>query len=315
MSRIEALAKFGASVFTGRGEDVQTTSYFFSYTVRHSPLCRTLATEAQASMSASTSSPPPQPTTSKKSLKPRLSTAIILNRSPIITRSRTPFEQAYYAYQARIRRALHQPFPYDFYFKQGSLLETRFNLEEKEREKAAFGPGFVQEEWQDPAKAEADKAAVKVLAQQEGEGEPLTPRVHPSDTSGDTKSLDRAGERNLYLLLKSTEGGKDVWRFPQGGVDKSEFLHQAAHKQLLAQCGETMDTWIVSRNPIGVYKPTQTDANAPEHVVFFYKGHIMAGQAAPAEGIQDFAWLTKEEIEKQVDKTYWENVKDMLSDF
>ncbi|KXN90472.1 54S ribosomal protein L17, mitochondrial, partial [Leucoagaricus sp. SymC.cos] len=279
-----------------------------------SPLCRTLATEAQASTTA-TSSPSPQPAPSKKSPKPRLSTAIILNRSPIITRSPTPFEQAYYAYQARIRRALHQPFPYDFYFKQGSLLETRFNLEEKDREKGAFGSSFAKDDAQDPVKAEADKAAVKLLAEQEGEGQALAPREHPSDKSGDTKSLDRAGERNLYLLLKAKENGKEVWRFPQGGVEKSQLLHQAAQEDLYAECGENMDTWIVSRNPIGVYKPTQFEPSAPEHVVFFYKAHIMAGQVKPAEGIQDFAWLTKQEIEKHVHKAYWQNVKDMLSDF
>lgn len=245
--------------------------------VKRTPLCRTLATETQPF--PTTASPPsPQPNPSKKSTKPRLSTAIILNRSPVLTRSPTPFEQAYYAYQARIRRALHQPFPFDFYFKQGSLLETRFNLEEKDREKAAFGLSFVQDDYQDPAKAEADKAAVKLLAQQEGEGESLASREHPSDKSGDTKSLDRAGERNLYLLLR--ENGKDVWRFPQGGVEKSDFLHQvgysftlvlryadmlqAAHKELHAECGENMDTWIVSRNPIGVYKPSQPDPAALE---------------------------------------------------
>lgn len=49
--------------------------------------------------------------------------------------------------------------------------------------------------------------------------------------------------------------------------------------------------------------------------MFFYKAHIMAGQVRPAANIQDFAWLTKQEIERRVDREYWENVKDMLSDF
>lgn len=52
-----------------------------------------------------------------------------------------------------------------------------------------------------------------------------------------------------------------------------------------------------------------------KHVVFFYKAHIMAGQVTPTQGIEDFAWLTKQEIKQQVDETYWENTKDMLSDF
>jgi len=41
----------------------------------------------------------------------------------------------------------------------------------------------------------------------------------------------------------------------------------------------------------------------------------MAGQVTPAPGIEDFAWLTKEEIEQKVDSIYWENVKYMLSNF
>jgi hypothetical protein len=39
---------------------------------------------------------------------------------------------------------------------------------------------------------------------------------------------------------------------------------QAAQKDLHAECGENMDTWIVSRNPTGVYKPPQSDPGAPE---------------------------------------------------
>jgi 39S mitochondrial ribosomal protein L46. len=162
-----------------------------------------------------------------KRSRPQISAAVILNRSPIITRTPTVFERAYYAYQARIRRALHNPFPYDFYFKQGSLLETRFNIEERRRERRAFGPNFGVEEAVSEEKAAADKAAAEQLAQQEGEGEEMMPRVHLADTATDEKSLDRKGKRNIYLLLLTKENNTDVWRFPQGGVAKGELLHQA----------------------------------------------------------------------------------------
>jgi large subunit ribosomal protein L46 len=165
----------------------------------------------------------------QKPTKSHISTAIVLNRAPILTRTPTPFELAYYSYQARIRRALHNPFPYDFYFKQGTLIETRFNLEERKRERLAFGPAFLPKEDVSEEKRAADIAAVEQLAQQEGEGEILMPRTHPSDTSGDVKSLDRRGQRNLYLLLQASENGKNVWRFPQGDVEKGLFLHQVRH--------------------------------------------------------------------------------------
>ena len=91
-----------------------------------------------------------------------------------------------------------------------------------------------------------------------------------------------------------------------------------------------MDTWIVSRNPIGLYKRKVNDAastststsgmptpvsTTPEISTFFYKAHILAGQIRPANGATDFVLLTKEEIKERVAPEYWEGVKDMLSDF
>lgn len=99
-------------------------------------------------------------------------------------------------------------------------------MEENRREMRAFGPDFVKQEAEDSEKALADKAAVEQLAQQEGEGEGVAPRRHPADDAKDVKSLDRKGKRNLYLLLRAEESGKDIWRFPQGGVEPGDFLHQ-----------------------------------------------------------------------------------------
>lgn len=91
-----------------------------------------------------------------------------------------------------------------------------------------------------------------------------------------------------------------------------------------------MDTWIVSRNPIGVYHPPKQNIrdvsatpavethtlNALQDVVFFYKAHILAGQVRPdPDRYQDFAWLTKGEISKRTDGDYWLGIKEMLSDF
>ncbi|KAF5391772.1 hypothetical protein D9757_001689 [Collybiopsis confluens] len=273
-----------------------------------SNLCRVVGRRTLATVAEPNSAISPK--------KPILFTSIVLNRAPIITRTPTPFERAYYAYQARLRRAIQNPFPYDFYFKQGSILETRFTLEERKRERLGFGPGFGIADDLDEEKAAANKAAVEQLAEQEGEGEEMMPRVHPSDEARDYKSLDRKGRRNLYLLLQGIEG---TWRFPQGDVKKGELLHRAAQRDLLLECGENMDTWIVSRNPIGHYKPpikaASSDHPLSEEVTFFYKAHIMAGQVRPnSERVQDFAWLTKQEIETRVTEHYWHGVKDILSD-
>jgi large subunit ribosomal protein L46 len=161
------------------------------------------------------------------------------------------------------------------------LLETRFNIEERKRERLAFGPGFLEKEDVSEEKRAADMAAVEQLALQEGEGEELMPRTQPESIERDVKSLDRRGKRNLYLLLHTLEDGKEVWRFPQGDVEKGQFLHQvslvppsfyiyfisicqAAQKDLYAECGDLMDTWIVGKAPVGVYKPPQLNNPSQE---------------------------------------------------
>ena len=105
---------------------------------------------------------------------------------------------------------------------------------------------------------------------------------------------------------------------------------------MTAVCGPYMDTWIVSRQPIGVYNPPSPSpslddskastssllssfkhSNAPtQSFTFFYKAHILAGQVrTDKKHVLDFAWLTKEEMESRLEKDYWLGVKDMLSDF
>lgn len=233
-------------------------------------------------------------------------TGIILNRSPILTRTPTPFERAYYAYQRRIERALHNPIPTEFYFKPGSLLEGIFNREENAREREAWcRPGLRAKK--------TDSENESGLLPGEEPPPQLMPRISEADRTGDVKSLNRKGERNLYLLVQAKdEAGKDVWRFPQTVVDKEELLHEAVNRELRSPFGLGMDTWVVSRKPVGLYRPPVE----PQPYLFFYKAHILAGQVRPdGKSVLDFAWLSKEEIAPRVDKGYWDGIKDILSDF
>lgn len=176
---------------------------------------RTLATVTDA---AGPSTSPPKPALPKTSSRPAIQAAVILNRSPFLTRTPSPFESAYHAYQARIQRALFNPFPDEFYFRPGSILEGEFNQEEKQREKLAFGGPYVK-----------DKPLKAAVESEDPSGKPLgpMPRVHEADVKNDVKSLDRLGERNLYLLVHGKNAvGKDVWRFPQGGIEEGQALHQ-----------------------------------------------------------------------------------------
>jgi large subunit ribosomal protein L46 len=155
--------------------------------------------------------------------RPNLHTAVIINRSPILTRTPTSLERAYYAYQARIQRALHNPFPHDFYFKPGSLLESKFTLEERRRDRKAFGPGFGADHPRAPG---AGVTAQDLKKFGRDDDETPAPRLHASDVSGDVKSLDRKGQRNLYLLIQQKTSAAPVWKFPETAVVDNELLHE-----------------------------------------------------------------------------------------
>jgi large subunit ribosomal protein L46 len=110
---------------------------------------------------------------------------------------------------------------------------------------------------------------------------------------------------------------------------------QAAQRTLASACGVNMNTWFVGNHPIGhfVYQirdarttleaPSPAPSNPPPsqeislagEKTFFMKGRIMAGQAdvkANELGVEDFKWLAKEEIQKEVSPQYWANIKNML---
>jgi large subunit ribosomal protein L46 len=162
-----------------------------------------------------------------KSSSYRIVAATILNRAPLLTRTPHPFEEAYYAYQAHIARAISSPLPTEVYFKPGSLLERKFALEERQREKDAFGQDFtpvIGLPVEDVGKGGGKSLADQLEEEAELEEKPQ-PRVHRADTEKDVRSLDRAGERNLYLLVKK-DRKKDTWKFPQGGIEKNEALHK-----------------------------------------------------------------------------------------
>ena len=95
---------------------------------------------------------------------------------------------------------------------------------------------------------------------------------------------------------------------------------QGAIRTLQQAAGVNMNTWFVGNVPIGhlkyKYPATYTaDAEAIGKKVFFMKARIMAGQADLANNtmeLEDFAWLTKEEIKKVVMRKYYDAVEGIL---
>jgi len=99
-------------------------------------------------------------------------------------------------------------------------------------------------------------------------------------------------------------------------------VKKAAERVLVQTAGLNMNTWLVGHAPIGHYItiPRLSENGSlqkPGEKTFFMKGRIMAGQANLAEniyGLEDFKWLTKQEVEKHVGLKYYSWIKNMLAD-
>ncbi|CCJ30632.1 unnamed protein product [Pneumocystis jirovecii] len=213
----------------------------------------------------------------------RILVATVLLRSPIISPEQTPFEKAYYAYQRQLSERLAAPFPVEFYFKKGSLAEKKWHENEAKRRKT----GFFSDDVYDEAREEKERIALS--------------RETEADRKGDLRSLERKLDKTLYLLVKKPRE-EHCWQFPQGLVTDDDVLHTAAKRSLSNICGNNMNIWYVGCTPIGNVQ------------IFFMRARIMAGQVKLNSTVAvDWVWVTKDEIRQYVSKTYWNNIRAMLS--
>lgn len=169
----------------------------------------------------------------------------MLSRPPVITRDLTPFEKAYFFYQRRLNERLALPFGRYFYYGKGTFGDIEWKRKIKERQTPARDIGvynaYSKEGWNDEllvgAKESEPEHQLEALLKDaedvmtEGDDaadvkkEPVEkpmPRVTEADKTGDVKSLNRALQRTLYLLVK---GGKGGWTFPTTGLVPKEDLH------------------------------------------------------------------------------------------
>lgn len=144
-------------------------------------------------------------------------------------------------------------------------------------------------------------------------------RLTEADDTKDVRRLDRQLARTLYLCVKRETGG---WGFPSGVLIGRENLHQAAERIIVQTAGLNMNTWIVGHVPVGhhIIKPRYAQdlsIEAAGEKTFFMKARILAGQAdlkGNLFGLNDFKWLTKQELEKHVAPKYFSSIKNMLAD-
>ncbi|CAK7324079.1 unnamed protein product [Dovyalis caffra] len=126
------------------------------------------------------------------------------------------------------------------------------------------------------------------------------PRITEADKTNDKKSLQRALDRRLYLLLYGNAYGssrKPVWHFPEKVYDTEETLRKCAESALQSVLGELSHTYFVGNAPMGhmVIQPTD-NAQDSGYKQFFFKSQVIATNKFKIGKCEDFVWVTKDEL-------------------
>ncbi|KAL7626916.1 hypothetical protein AAE478_003690 [Parahypoxylon ruwenzoriense] len=302
------------------------------------------ATAAEAHHLNPTESNPQSPFTETPKSQYRIKSGIILTRAPLLTRALTPFENAFFFYQKRLNERLVLPFRHTLFFKKDTApdLDWRIKFEERGRLPAKeLGRYYPKgrNAWNDEllvgsTLSSEDRVREILLKDAENrvtdDGEEAQPdeivpierpmdRITEADKKNDIRRLDRKLDRTLYLIVQGSDG---KWQFPSDDVPTDEHLHETAARVLKSAAGVNMNTWIVGRVPVA-HIVTQPEFNEDTSLkqrgekTFFLKGRILAGQADLKKnefGLEDFNWLTKEELKEKLPKEYFHSVRNMMAD-
>ena len=172
-------------------------------------------------------------------------------------------------------------------------------------------------------------------------------RTTDADANKDFQSLNRSLTRTLYLVVskKADVDGARQWIFPTCDLGDNESLHvvghslgtssavwhwltacsKAAERVIVQAAGTNMNTWVVGNMPVGhqihnIAGPSSETSLTPSkntHKVFYMKAHIMAGQADLKDnglGLQEYRWLTKQELQRTLSPQDFGAVKKVLAD-
>ncbi|KAJ4962427.1 hypothetical protein NE237_022366 [Protea cynaroides] len=128
------------------------------------------------------------------------------------------------------------------------------------------------------------------------------PRVTEADKTNDRRSLQRALDRRLYLLLYGNTygapGGKPVWHFPEKVYESEETLRKCAESALKSIIGDLSQTYFVGNAPFAhmVIQPTEDAPVLPSFKRFFFKSQVIATNKFKIGKSEDHVWVTKDEL-------------------
>ncbi|KAK4785352.1 hypothetical protein SAY86_002041 [Trapa natans] len=128
------------------------------------------------------------------------------------------------------------------------------------------------------------------------------PRITEADKTNDRKSLHRALDRRLYLLLYGNAygapNGEPVWHFPEKIYESEETLRKCAESALHDVLGDLSHTYFVGNAPMGhlVIQPKENAKEISPSKRFFFKSQVIATNKFNISKCKDYVWVTKDEL-------------------
>nr|VDD16303.1 unnamed protein product [Brassica rapa] len=128
------------------------------------------------------------------------------------------------------------------------------------------------------------------------------PRITEADKTNDRKSLYRALDKKLYLLVFGKPFGatsdKPVWHFPEKVYDSEPTLRKCAESALKSVLGDLTHTYFVGNAPMAhmAIQPTEETPDLPSYKRFFFKCSVVAASKYNISNCEDFVWVTKDEL-------------------
>uniref|UniRef100_A0ACD6AIY2 Uncharacterized protein n=1 Tax=Avena sativa TaxID=4498 RepID=A0ACD6AIY2_AVESA len=127
------------------------------------------------------------------------------------------------------------------------------------------------------------------------------PRITEADKANDRKSLQRALDNKLYLLLYGktfgAPDGKPVWHFPEKVYENEDTLRLCAESALKSVLGGLDNTYFVGNAPMAHMVAEQTeDSSVSPFKRFFFKSQVIGTTKLDIGKCDDHVWVTKDEL-------------------
>jgi len=125
------------------------------------------------------------------------------------------------------------------------------------------------------------------------------PRITPDDVAKNTKSLNRALDKKLYLVVKSA--GVEEWQFPHALHAPGQTMRQVVDCVVEEKMPVPDDVFVIGNAPSGHFTIPENvsvgDARATD-TLFFYRANYLEESFSlpPASPWKDYAWVTNTEL-------------------